>query len=264
MKEMIYDKHLERLLLDSGSHFGYNYFILNLGTHPTAYVEIPVTSKLYNKHYDDINIDVHGGLTYSADHLDIGDDVLKGWFIGWDYAHYNDYLGFEDFYLKEFKRNSKKWTTEEIQKEVYSVCKQLRRIDNMNKDIKLQKGDILTYRFPMKGSTIINTVNGWNGLSIKEFENKSSYKVLKLERPQTIYEFKEILDEKEKEYLSAVIRPFKGRVDYIQKEISDTREDIVVCVACDDYLSFPYFEKGTMYKGMELGKKYTLKELGLE
>lgn len=129
MKEMIYDKHLERLLLDSGSCYGYNYFILNLGTHPTAYVEIPVTSKLYNKHYDDINIDVHGGLTYSADHLDIGDDVLKGWFIGWDYAHYNDYLGFEDFYLKEFKRNSKKWTTEEIQKEVYSVCKQLRRID---------------------------------------------------------------------------------------------------------------------------------------
>ena len=129
MKEMIYDKHLERLLLDSGSCCGYNYFILNLGTHPTAYVEIPVTSKLYNKHYDDINIDVHGGLTYSADHLDIGDDVLKGWFIGWDYAHYNDYLGFEDFYLKEFKRNSKKWTTEEIQKEVYSVCKQLRRID---------------------------------------------------------------------------------------------------------------------------------------
>lgn len=39
----------------------------------------------------------------------------------------------------------------------------------MNKNIKLQKGDILTYRFPMKGSTIINAVNGWNGLSIKEF-----------------------------------------------------------------------------------------------
>ena len=129
MKEMIYNRHLERLLLDSGSCCGYNYFILNLGTHPTAYVEIPVTSKLYKKHYDYINIDVHGGLTYSADYLDIGDDVLKGWFIGWDYAHYNDYLGFEEFYSKEFKKNSKKWTTEEIQKEVYSVCKQLRRID---------------------------------------------------------------------------------------------------------------------------------------
>ena len=133
----------------------------------------------------------------------------------------------------------------------------------MNKNIKLKVGDILTYQISTE-NVVETTVNGWNGLSIKEFENKSSYKVLKLERPQTIYKFKEVLDAKEKEYLSAVIRPFKGKVNYIQKEISDTREDIVVCVAFDDYLSFPYFEKGTMYKGMELGKKYTLKELGLD
>lgn len=134
----------------------------------------------------------------------------------------------------------------------------------MNKNIKLKVGDILTYQFSNE-NVVETTVAGWAGISIKELENlHPSCKVLKLERPQTIYEFKEILDEKEKEYLSAVIRPFKGRVDYIQKEISDAREDIVVCVAYDDYLSFPYFEKGTMYKGMELGKKYTLKELGLD
>ncbi|MDD7103011.1 MAG: hypothetical protein SOZ06_03705 [Candidatus Faecenecus gallistercoris] len=134
----------------------------------------------------------------------------------------------------------------------------------MNKDIKLQKGDILTYRFPMKGSTIINTVNGWNGLSIKEFENKSSYKVLKLERPQTIYEFKEILDAKEKEYLSAVIRPFKGRVDYIKKFDITGKEFICIYLKNDEDIDFPYFKKGTMYKGMKLDKRYTLKELGLE
>ncbi len=138
----------------------------------------------------------------------------------------------------------------------------------MNKDMKLQKGDILTYMFPMKGSTIINTVNGWNGLSIQEFENKSSYKVLKVERPQTIYEFKEILDEKEKEYLSAVIRPFKNRVKSICKQDIDNE---YICIKLSDIyghtteaVCLPYFKKGTMYKGMELGKKYTLKELGLE
>lgn len=134
----------------------------------------------------------------------------------------------------------------------------------MNKDIKLQKGDILTYRFPMKGSTIINTVNGWNGLSIKEFENKSSYKVLKLERPQTIYEFKEILDAKEKEYLSAVIRPFKGRVDYIKKFDITGKEFICIYLKNDEDIDFPYFKKGTMYKGMKPDKRYTLKELGLD
>ena len=134
----------------------------------------------------------------------------------------------------------------------------------MNKDMKLQKGDILTYMFPMKGSTIINTVNGWNGLSIQEFENKSSYKVLKVERPQTIYEFKEILDEKEKEYLSAVIRPFKNRVDYIKKFDITGKEFICIYLKTDEDIDFPYFKKGTMYKGMKIDKKYTLKELGLD
>lgn len=73
---------------------------------------------------------------------------------------------------------------------------------------------------------------------------------------------KEILDEKEKEYLSAVIRPFKDRVDYIEKV-----ENILEYIAIDlnnERLSFPFFDKGTMYKGMELNKKYTLKELGLD
>lgn len=73
---------------------------------------------------------------------------------------------------------------------------------------------------------------------------------------------KEILDEEEKEYLSAVIRPFKDRVDYIEKV-----ENILEYIAIDlnnERLSFPFFDKGTMYKGMELNKKYTLKELGLD
>lgn len=134
----------------------------------------------------------------------------------------------------------------------------------MNKNIKLEKGDIITYEYSKGLEPKTTTVQGWSGWTVKDLEYRCNYKVLKVARQQTIYEFKEILDEKEKEYLSAVIRPFKGRVDYIQKEISDTREAIFVCVACDDYLSFPYFEKGTMYKGMELGKKYTLKELGLD
>lgn len=74
---------------------------------------------------------------------------------------------------------------------------------------------------------------------------------------------KEILDEKEKEYLSAVIRPFRDRVKYIKK-ISSDREYINVLLEDGDRLTFPYFEKGTMYKGMEADKKYTLKELGLD
>lgn len=73
---------------------------------------------------------------------------------------------------------------------------------------------------------------------------------------------KEILDEKEKEYLSAVIKPFRDRIEYIMK-VEDVLEYIAIYLK-NERLPFPYFDKGTMYKGMELNKKYTLKELDLD
>lgn len=78
---------------------------------------------------------------------------------------------------------------------------------------------------------------------------------------------KEILDEKEKEYLSAVIKPFRDRVEYI-KRVGGNWEFIEITINDKyfyfDYINLPYFKKGTMYKGMELNKKYTLKELDLD
>ena len=75
---------------------------------------------------------------------------------------------------------------------------------------------------------------------------------------------KEILDEEEKEYLSAVIKPFKGKVKYICKISYLAGEFIKIYIRNDSAISFPYFKSGTMYKGMELNKKYTLEELGLD
>lgn len=75
---------------------------------------------------------------------------------------------------------------------------------------------------------------------------------------------KEILDEEEKEYLSAIIRPFRDRVNYIAKK-GVRKEYIQIVLKKDNECFFlPYFEKDTMYKGMEADKKYTLKELGLD
>lgn len=80
---------------------------------------------------------------------------------------------------------------------------------------------------------------------------------------------KPILDDKEKEYLSAVIKPFRNRVFYIRKYYFSSDEFIEICVnyyqGGDDHLSFelPLFKKGTMYKGMQSDKEYTLEELGL-
>ena len=38
MKKMIYSSKAKRELLGKGKYLGYNYYILNLGTHPTAYI----------------------------------------------------------------------------------------------------------------------------------------------------------------------------------------------------------------------------------
>lgn len=91
----------------------------------------------------------------------------------------------------------------------------------------------------------------------KEYDE---YKVIKTpEHPLSV------LTKKEKEYLSFVIRPFKNEVKYLYKTpcVFEGYEEITVVMTDCGYLAFPAFEKNTMYKGMEIGKKYTLEELDL-
>lgn len=126
MKEMIYQAERKIEVLDTGTCFGFFYWILNLGTHPTAYIKIPKNHKYYVKEYGEIDIDVHGGLTYARDYLYINEtQKIDGWFIGWDYAHYLDYGGYEEKLPENLRTGGKKWTTEEIRKEVYKACEQL-------------------------------------------------------------------------------------------------------------------------------------------
>lgn len=80
---------------------------------------------------------------------------------------------------------------------------------------------------------------------------------------------KPILDDIEKEYLSGIIKPFRNRVKYITKfrGVFDN-EFIEIGHVMDNeaelyYIELPLFKKGTMYQGMELGRNYTLEELGL-
>ena len=91
-------------------------------------------------------------------------------------------------------------------------------------------------------------------------------------------EYKEpVLDEKEKEYLSAVIKPFKDRVCYIQKVKTTNLDNQFIFIRVKRYdceeneresteyedIDLPYFKENTMYKNMKVDKKYSLKELGL-
>ena len=74
---------------------------------------------------------------------------------------------------------------------------------------------------------------------------------------------KSILDDVEKEYLSNVIKPFRKRIDSIKKLSGNSTELIKIIMINDMDMVFPQFEKGTLYKGMEVGKEYSLEELGL-
>ena len=76
-------------------------------------------------------------------------------------------------------------------------------------------------------------------------------------------EYKEpILNDVEKAYLSAVIKPFREEVETIEKTSFSGYEQLQISDG-DTIMAFPCFEKGTMYKGMEVDKDYTLEELGL-
>lgn len=76
-----------------------------------------------------------------------------------------------------------------------------------------------------------------------------------------------LLDEKEKEYLSAFIKPFRKRIKYIERMdnsfVNGNQYQFLCISLTKDYCCLPLFKKDTMYKGMERGKKYTLEELGL-
>ena len=71
-----------------------------------------------------------------------------------------------------------------------------------------------------------------------------------------------ILDDAEKRYLSAVIRPFRDRVKYIEK-IDCACEEYIYIQVNRDWTILPRFKEGTMYKGMKPDHEYTLEELGL-
>ena len=77
-----------------------------------------------------------------------------------------------------------------------------------------------------------------------------------------------ILNEAEKEYLSEVIKPFRDKVKFIKLPSYDCLNLSYTCIRMYDkfggeIVRLPNFKIGTMYKGMGIGREYTLEELGL-
>lgn len=60
----------------------------------TAYINVGNT-KYRSVDYEDIPLDIHGGLTYSSNTLYGQEYNASDWWIGWDYGHYGDGTDFE-------------------------------------------------------------------------------------------------------------------------------------------------------------------------
>ena len=144
----------------------------------------------------------------------------------------------------------------------------------------LKDGDIVTYRNGNKRIVISGKLINENGMGTKylrsyddQIKDKNGCRnldIVKVERPvkyETVFERKEeILDKTEKEYLVNVIRPFRHKIKTIEKKTRICDSSLCylnILLENNDMANLPDFKKNSMYKGMEVNKEYTLKELGL-
>lgn len=78
-----------------------------------GYVGVEKGHPLYGKGYDDVNANVHGGLTYA----DLWPDGL--WWLGFDTGHFGDSLPILG------GTSGKKWTVEEVAEEAEELAQHI-------------------------------------------------------------------------------------------------------------------------------------------
>ena len=127
------------------------------------------------------------------------------------------------------------------------------------------KGVNSSYRFKLTMAGLMSSWKNsskWNSSGLLEEFITGHYQISK-------EKINSVLDAAEKRYLSNIIKPFRKHIITIRKIQNYKYEFIEIViystvegVSCE-VISFPHFNKGKMYKGIEINKEYTLKELGL-
>ena len=140
---------------------------------------------------------------------------------------------------------------------------------NENFHVKLDPNVTLEsdYRFTEKGLMRYHKIyEEWEYAIYDTFLHllDGKYEVVKLP--------KSILSEKEKKYHSDFIDPFKSQVTYIEKRYlkdfkGNEKEFISIGIKENEkywrQMELPLYDAGKHYKGMEIGKEYSIKDLGL-
>ena len=128
------------------------------------------------------------------------------------------------------------------------------------KNIEKYKNEIINADYADLSCTVHTSVLHLNCIANCRECKKSVVKWL-------LEEYKEpaVLDDVEREYLSAVIKPFRKKVKHIAiwDTCNGSKQFVHIKLYDEDCINLPNFKPNAMYKGMELHKEYTLEELGL-
>lgn len=93
-------------VLARGEHMGYQYRVTHNGSaFRCGYIQLPIWHPWHGRHYNDINTDVHGGLTFSEPDMPcntVGED--KDWWVGFDCGHCKrvDAFAFEEYRINGY------------------------------------------------------------------------------------------------------------------------------------------------------------------
>ena len=131
----------------------------------------------------------------------------------------------------------------------------------MNLDI--QVGDRLTYYNKSNEREYTDIFS--TSEDIEWFKSKNR-EILKIERIgaggwYTVYEKEDLLTDEEREFLKLYIKYVDKNIDTIGTESIGGRKSIYFAKSNSGYY---YYSNQNYFKGLELDKKYTLKDLGLE
>lgn len=138
MLEMNYETRHEAIILCEKNFGDFGIVVVSYGSHPCAYIRVPdeLIKKIETREgckssedgfYDYVDAYPHGGFTYFGTGS-FSDEIIKGNYLGWDYAHAGDYTYTDIPEMGLFFNNygEKKWTTKEIYDEALEVLSELR------------------------------------------------------------------------------------------------------------------------------------------
>lgn len=161
--------------------------------------------------------------------------------------------------MKEFSEDEKV-IARNINKEYRWIARDSDGVLCIYKEKPKKSGSIWNIR---SGAYKIETLDGFSYMFLAiKWEDDEPTRISGIYGPQ-------ILDDAEREYLKTILKPFHDEVGYIKKSEEYLasegwcKKEFLFIKLRDGGFTFPSFDPGKMYSGMELDKQYKLYELGI-